>query len=405
MPEGGVVLRRLLGLSLELAQDSLDHGAADLGHQGVGLQHLAADVERQVLGIDDAAQESQVGRHQPGAVVGDEHPLDVELQLVLPLGLIQVERPARRHEEETAVLDHPFRLEMQMHPGIVEAMADVVIELLVLFLADLGLGPGPERRGLVEGRLRAIGLLLVQHDGDRDMIGIGGHDAADLVRREEPLLPFLQGERDLGPAGQVTIALRHVETALAVRAPEPGLVLAGLAADHLDFFGDHEGGIETDAELADLAHVRLAPLELLDEGGGARLGDRAEIFDHLVAVHADAVVADRQAPAGLFGGDADLEIRIVGDQIGLGDGGVSQPVAGVRRVRDQLAQEYLLVRVQGVRNDVEKAADLGLKGKRFCCHARPSPGLARTRGRSPAGLADNRKTGQICDTTPRPATP
>ena len=37
-----------------------------------------------------------------------------------------------------------------------------------------------------------------------------------------------------------------------------GDLLAGLARDHLDLVGDHEGGIEADAELADQRHVLLA---------------------------------------------------------------------------------------------------------------------------------------------------
>jgi hypothetical protein len=36
------------------------------------LQHLAADAERQVLGIDDALREAQIAGQDVGAIVGDE---------------------------------------------------------------------------------------------------------------------------------------------------------------------------------------------------------------------------------------------------------------------------------------------------------------------------------------------
>ena len=188
----------------------------------------------------------------------------------------QVERPARRHEQESGVFDHPFCLEMQMHPGFVETVADVMIELLVLLLGDLRLGTGPQRRGLVERLLLAV--FACQNDRDRDVIGIGGDDAADLFRREETVLALLQSERDLRPARQIAFAFLDLEVAFTVRAPAPCLVFARLPADDLDFFGDHEGGIKTDAELTDLTDVCLALLELGDEGGRARAGDGAEIL-------------------------------------------------------------------------------------------------------------------------------
>src|SRR3546814_13395467 len=58
-----------------LAQHLLAESAADLGEARVVLQQLAADIQRQVFGIDDAAQEAQVGRQQLRAVLRDEDSL------------------------------------------------------------------------------------------------------------------------------------------------------------------------------------------------------------------------------------------------------------------------------------------------------------------------------------------
>ena len=142
------------------------------------------------------------------------------------------------------------------------------------------------------------------------------------------------------------VALRHAEGAFAVGAPLPDLRFAGTPADHLHSVGHHEGGVEADAELADLRDVAAGLVELFDEGGSARLGDGSQILDQLLAIHPDPVVGDAEPPRGLVHGQADSELRIVGDELGVGDRLIPQAVAGVRGVRDQLAQEYLLVRVE-----------------------------------------------------------
>ena len=57
-------------------------------------------------------------------------------------------------------------------------------------------------------------------------------------------------EGDVGAARALRRGLDG-ELALAVGDPAPGLGIARLARQHLDLVGDHEGGIEADAELAD----------------------------------------------------------------------------------------------------------------------------------------------------------
>ena len=54
-----------------------------------------------------------------------------------------------------------------------------------------------------------------------------------------------------GGAGIVAGGLFDVEAGLAVGGPPEGLVFAGLAGEDLDLVGDHEDGVEADAELSD----------------------------------------------------------------------------------------------------------------------------------------------------------
>ena len=62
--------RLVLGEPAELAQDPAGRRVAELCHQRVVLQHLARDVERHVLRIDDAADVAQIGGPKIG-LVGD----------------------------------------------------------------------------------------------------------------------------------------------------------------------------------------------------------------------------------------------------------------------------------------------------------------------------------------------
>ena len=326
---------------------------------------LAADVEREILGIDDTAQKAQVGGQQRLAVVGYEDPLHVKAYAAVARRIEEVVRPLRGDEQQAAVLDHAFGMEVQPVPGVVEGMGDVVVELLVLLLVDLCLGPGPDRRRRVD-LLR--GFAAAEQDRHADVVAVGAHDALDLALLEEALGILLQLQGDLGAAGGDLLAhVGDLEAAGAVGLPAPVLRLAGLAAFHGHPVGDHEGGVEADAELADQLEIALLLLQLRQEVAGAGVGDGAQVVDQVGPVHADAVVDDGQGPGLAVGQDLDLEFGIVGDQGGIGDRQVAQPVAGVGGVGDQLAQEDLLVGVERVRDDIEQAADFGLKAEGFLC--------------------------------------
>ena len=64
----------------------------------------------------------------------------------------------------------------------------------------------------------------------------------------------------------------------------------------------------------------------------------------------------------VVGGDADGERAAVAQQLGLGDGLVAQLVAGIGRVRDQLAQEDVALRVDRMHHQVQQLGHLGLEG-------------------------------------------
>ena len=64
---------------------------------------------------------------------------------------------------------------MQGQPRLVEAVADVMIELGVLLGRDLGARTGPQGRGAVD---RLLLVALGENDRQRDVIGIALDDLA-----------------------------------------------------------------------------------------------------------------------------------------------------------------------------------------------------------------------------------
>ena len=81
----------------------------------------------------------------------------------------------------------------------------------------------------------------------------------------------------------------------------------------------------------------------------------------------------------------------------------AQLVAGVRRVRDQLAQEDLLVGVQRVGDQVQQLLDLGLEGKGLFVHGSLSGGRS-VRGLAATGRIQAPATGRA-DADHRPGGP
>ena len=304
---------------------------------------------------------------------------------MLALRVEQVEGPLRGDEDQRGVFVHPLGPPVNRHPRLVEGMADMAVEFRVLVSGDVGPRSGPERGRLVDGFL---GAVLDEDDRQRDMVRIGLHDAAQSGGLEERILAVadMQGHRGAAPRA---LGLADGELAEPFGSPAPRPVLAGAPAGHLDPIGDHEGGIEPDAELPDQRHVlsRVAG-HLLQIGGGAGPRDGAEIADQPLAVHADPVIDHRYGPRLGVELDADPELGIVLDQPGLGERLVAQPVAGVGRVGDQLAQKDPLLAVQRVGDDSQQSGDFRLEAQLLLGHrflpdraTRTAPGAARDRRR------------------------
>ena len=129
----------------------------------------------------------------------------------------------------------------------------------------------------------------------------------------------------------------------------------------------HEGRVEADPELTDQsdAVTGFGGLGLLDESLGARPGDRPQRVDHLVMAHADAVVLDRQLLPFRIDGYGNPRPGVVRQQCGIADRFIAQPLAGVRRIRNQLPQEHVLIGINRVHHHLEQLGDIRFKHPAF----------------------------------------
>jgi hypothetical protein len=81
----------------------------------------------------------------------------------------------------------------------------------------------------------------------------------------------------------------------------------------------------------------------------------------LLPIHADAGIAHRQGVGFLVRGDTDFRCLAVADQFGPGDRFIAELVAGVGRVRNQLAEEDVGLGIDRMHHQVQKLGDLGLE--------------------------------------------
>ncbi|MNF73596.1 hypothetical protein D3C84_556020 [compost metagenome] len=264
-PELGVLLAVVLGQLVQHGQHPLGAGLAQGGGHLVVLQDLAADVERQIVGVQHPFDEAQVGRHKLLGVIHDEDALHVELQTVLLLAVVEIERCAGRYVEQAGVLLRPFHPVVAPQQGVFEVVSDVLVELLILLVLDVLRVAGPERGGAVDllplagGAddgftvfLAIRGALFVHLHRYADVVGILGDHGAQAPVVQELLFIAAQVQDDVGAAtlfGHVS----HGEGAFPFGFPLHALarLCAGGAGDDGHLVGDDEGGVEAHPELTD----------------------------------------------------------------------------------------------------------------------------------------------------------
>jgi len=298
---------------------------------------------------------------------------------------VEVKRRRAGDEEQQAVLQRAFNLRLNSRKGILPVVADVLVEGVVVLFRHLVLVAQPDglhrvqRLGGYRGLFR-LGFRFFHHihlDGVRHEIGVLLNDAAQFpLRGVVGQSVFLIGGLEVQGDGRAGfIALGGVERvgAIAGAFPLGGTILARAARHHRHAVGHHEHAVEADAELTDEVGGDFGVLRLFQAPGellGAGLGDGADQVDQLVAVHADAVVPDGERAGCFVCLQANAQLGAIGQQLRLLHRLETALVQRVGSVGDQLAQEDVLVRIDGMNHEVQKLPGLGLEliGLSGCGH-------------------------------------
>ena len=307
--------------------------------------------------------------------------------------MIQVVGGNRRNKEQGLRFEVALHLARDAQERLLEVVADVFIELFVFLVGHVAFGTRPNRLHRVQRFvcsvflfglfIRALFSLFARglrrpNDFELDRIGdkVGillhrlTHDpfVGEVLKAVFRIAGF-ERKRD-GRSRAVTFGGFNAVAPAAITLPEHRFCFASPAREHGDLFGGHEGGVEADAKLADqLGGISLTArtLELLEKFSGARLCQRTEVRDHIVAVHPDAVVHNRERSR--FGICDELDAKLVRRQkLGLGHPFETHLVDGVTGVRDQFAEEHFFVGIERMDHQVEELLDLGLEFVLFGAH-------------------------------------
>ena len=87
--------------------------------------------------------------------------------------------------------------------------------------------------------------------------------------------------------------------------------------------------------------------------------------DHVVAVHADAVILEGNGPGILVEAEADLQVGAALEQLRLGQRFETQLVGGIGGIGNQLAKEDFLVGIQRMDHQMKQLLHFGLEAQGF----------------------------------------
>ena len=246
VPEALVFITLFLGQLRQHVQHPLGHGSADALHSAVVLQDFPRYVQGQVVGIDHTLGKTQVQRQELLGVVHDEYALNIQLQATGCFAVIQVKRRTLRDIQQAGVVQLAFHLVVGPGERVFEVVGDVLVELFVLFVLDLGAGQRPQGGGIVDRLVFALLVLFLglgfHHDREGDVIRVLLHQAAQLPAIRKLFVFGFQVQHDFSTA-LFTAHRLDGELAIAFGLPMHTLFdrCTGLTGEHIHLVRHDEG--------------------------------------------------------------------------------------------------------------------------------------------------------------------
>mmetsp|Transcript_85951 Transcript_85951/g.240539 ORF Transcript_85951/g.240539 Transcript_85951/m.240539 type:complete len:294 (-) Transcript_85951:7-888(-) len=226
--------------------------------------------------------------------------------------------------------------------------------------------------------LLLLALLDVELDGEADELRVLLHEILQAPLLQELRLVLFQVADDLRATLDLAVhklrVLLHRERAAGAGLPDI-LFIVVMLADHPHLVRNEVCRVEAHTELPDHGDV-AAGRHRLHESLRTRLGNGAKVVDELVFRHADARVLDGDRRVCLVWDDLDEKVRLSLDLLRIGDGLVPDLVQGVGCVGNQLAQEDLLVAVEGVDDQAHQLLNVSVERERLRHGAAADLGLS-----------------------------
>ena len=313
----------------------------------IGLEIASRHIQRDVRRVDDSVQEGKEIRDDIVYMVGDEHLVAVELDVVLLNG-----HPVLylREIEDAGKVEGVVDIQVDVEQGIFLHGIEVLVELHVVLFLELRGSLGPERFRAVDDMVPVSVdilvvlpfLLLSEHYRDGHELAVLAQQLADLAFGAIVRCRFVVKPEGDDRSPVLLVAWTHFELGVAFAAPEYafGSFMPGKRLDG-DFPCDHEGRVETQAEMAYDALV----LVFLQELPCRREGDLVDVAVDFVGGHADTVVHDFQSLGIFIQDDFDLEVPEFTLEFAGGRDRLHL-LRGVNRIRYKFPQEDFMVRVQ-----------------------------------------------------------
>ena len=155
------VLAVVVAHGFELGGDLLLDAAGDQLELAVVLEHLARDVEREVLRVDKALHKAEVIGQQVGALLHDQNAGSVELQTLFIVAGVVVHRRLGRDEQQRVVGRGALGRRVDHLERVLPVVELLLVEVVVLLGRDLVFVLLPQRHHAVERLDLKIVLVLV----------------------------------------------------------------------------------------------------------------------------------------------------------------------------------------------------------------------------------------------------
>ena len=238
-----------------------------------------------------------------------------------------------------------------MHPqqGVALERVEVAVQLDVVIVCEVAGALAPWGFPLVN----RLPLQLHLHGHE---VAIGGDQGADAGGLDVLQLLLHQMEDHIG-ARFAAFGSLEAEIWRSIAAPAHGLAIgSGTEGDQFHLLGDHEAGIEAQAEVANDGVAFL--FVFFEEVFGAGERHLVDIALDLIGGHADAVVGDRERVG--FAVDPDADGGFGALAAVTAHGGHAPLANGIDAIAHQFPQKDLMAAVNGLFDDRENVLGVDL---------------------------------------------